>query len=56
MGDVTLTGARLTVAGLRGDSGKTLVALGLVRAAVEDGRARAQLEALAWRPAPEGAA
>ena len=37
MSDVVLSGPRLTVAGLRGDSGKTLVSLGLVRAAADRG-------------------
>ncbi len=37
MGDVELLGPRLTVAGLAGDSGKTLVSLGLVRAIADRG-------------------
>lgn len=37
MGDVELHGPRLTVAGLAGDSGKTLMSLGLVRAFADRG-------------------
>jgi anthranilate phosphoribosyltransferase len=53
--DALLLSAALALE-LTGRAGSPAEAVALARGAVEDGRARAQLESLAWRPAPEGAA